>query len=115
MKPTFFKGALVGGLAGAVMAAGTVALAGSGLGGVFNLGQVNSVDGQTILSGNPGGNPQLKLVNGGTAAALRAESQTGIGLNGTSVSGTGQLGQSQSGIGLQGLHSDLTGTNPGVE
>lgn len=63
MKATFVKGALVGGIAGAVMAAGTVALAGTGIGGVFNLGVDNTVNGQTLLRGNTGGNPQLRVNN----------------------------------------------------
>jgi hypothetical protein len=109
------RGTLLGAVATALALATTTALAGSGVGGVFNLGQANSVDAPTSLSGNPGANPQLRLVNGGTGAALRAESQSGIGVNGTSVSGTGQFGQSQSGIGLQGVHTDAVGTNPGIE
>ena len=43
--------------AAALVLTTTTALAGSGVGGVFNLGQVNTVDAQTILTGNPGGNP----------------------------------------------------------
>ena len=63
MKATFFKGAVVGGIAGAICAAGTVALAGTGIGGVFNLGGDNTVNGQTQLRGNTGGNPQLRVNN----------------------------------------------------
>ena len=51
MKPTFFKGAVAGGIAGALCAAATVALAGTGINGIFNLGVDNSVDGQTQLHG----------------------------------------------------------------
>jgi hypothetical protein len=109
------RGALLGATAAALALATTTALAGSGAGSVFNLGQANSVDGQTVLTGNPGGNPQLKLVNGGTGAAVRADSKSGIGVNGTSISGIGQFGQSQSGTGLLGLHADATGPSPGVE
>ncbi len=63
MKPTFFKGAVAGGIAGALCAAATVALAGTGINGIFNLGVDNSVDGQTQLRGNTGGNPQLRVNN----------------------------------------------------
>ena len=42
--------AVVAALIGAFAAAGTVALAGSGVGGVFNLGQGNSVNAQTLLT-----------------------------------------------------------------
>ena len=40
MQKSFFKGALVGGLSGAVVMVATTALAGSGIGGVFNLGEL---------------------------------------------------------------------------
>ena len=50
MKPTLY--ALAGALA-AVLIITTSAIAGSGVGGVFNLGQTNTVDAQTLLSGNP--------------------------------------------------------------
>ena len=49
MNGTSLKSALIGGIAGAVMAAGTAALAGTGIGGVFNLGVDNSVDGANGL------------------------------------------------------------------
>ena len=71
MKPTFFKGAVAGGIAGALCAAATVALAGTGINGIFNLGVDNSVDGQTLLHGNTGSNPQLRVNNQqGTDAAI---------------------------------------------
>jgi hypothetical protein len=106
---------LLGASAAALALATTTALAGSGVGGVFNLGQVNTVDAQTTLSGNPGGNPLLRAINSGTGAAVRGEAQNGIGVNGIAVTGTGQQGQSQNGIGLLGIHSATTGVNPGVQ
>jgi hypothetical protein len=36
---TFYKGALVGGLAAAVVLLATAAIAGTGVGGIFNLGR----------------------------------------------------------------------------
>jgi trimeric autotransporter adhesin len=62
--------------AAAALILATTPLAGSGVGGVFNLGQVNTVDVQTSLTGNPGANPQLKVVNSGSAAAIRAETNS---------------------------------------
>src|SRR4051812_4645769 len=112
MKPTL--NVLAGVLAAALMTT-TPALAGSGVGGVFNLGQVNTVDGQTTLTGNPGANPGLKVFTQGTAAAIRGDASNGIGVNGLSVYGTGQQGQSQTGVGLLGIHGDTTGSNAGVE
>jgi hypothetical protein len=106
---------LLAAAAAALVLTTTTALAGSGVGGVFNLGQVNTVDAPTSLSGNPGGSPQLKVVSGGTGAAVRGEASIGIGINGISGSGTGEQGVSQSGIGLLGIHSSTSGINAGVE
>jgi hypothetical protein len=63
------------GLVCAVLGGATVALAGSGIGGVFNLGQTNSVDAQTRLSGSAAGTEQLLVQNDNTNAgsvAVRA-------------------------------------------
>jgi hypothetical protein len=111
MRPTLY--ALAGALA-AMLITTTSALAGSGVGGVFNLGQTNVVDGATTLVGNPAGNPLLRLIGLGTAATLRADAGSGIAVNGISTSGTGQFGQSTSGIGLQGVHTASTGSASGV-
>ena len=80
------------GAAAAALVLTTTALAGSGVGGVFNLGQVNTVDAQTSLNGNPAGNPLLKVTSTGTAAAVRGVAVNGIGTNGVSTSGVGQQG-----------------------
>ena len=71
------RGALLGAAAAALVLTTTTALAGSGVGGVINLGQVNTVDAQTSLNGNPGGNPLLKVTSTGTAAAVRGVAITG--------------------------------------
>src|SRR6187431_1090443 len=99
----------------AVLVTTTSALAGSGVGGIFNLGQVNTVDAQTSLTGNPGGSPLLKATTLGTAAAVRGVAANGIGTNGISVSGVGQQGLSESGIGTLGTHGNTTGISPGVQ
>ena len=106
---------LLGAAAAALVLTTTTALAGSGVGGVFNLGQVNTVDAQTSLNGNPGGNPLLKVTSTGTAAAVRGVAVNGIGTNGISTSGVGQQGLSNSGIGTQGTHGNTTGIAPGVQ
>jgi hypothetical protein len=105
---------LLAAAAAALVLTATTALAGSGVGGVFNLGVVNTVDAQTTLTGNPAGNPLFKLIGSGTAATIRAEAGTGIAINGISVSGTGQFGQSTSGYGLFGTHTGATGATSGV-
>ena len=110
-----FRSVLLGAAAAALVLTTTTALAGSGVGGVFNLGQVNTVDAQTSLSGNPGGNPELKVTSTGTAAAVRGIASSGIGTNGISTSGVGQQGLSTSGTGTLGTHGGTTGTSPGVQ
>jgi hypothetical protein len=67
---------LLSAAAAALVLTTTTALAGSGVGGVFNLGQTNTVDAQTTLTGNPGANPELKVVNNGSATAIRAETNS---------------------------------------
>src|SRR6185503_7985411 len=47
--------------AGGLLLAGTVALAGSGVGGIFNLGQTNTVNAPTQLRGST--SQQLVVVN----------------------------------------------------
>jgi hypothetical protein len=66
MRGGFLKGALVGFVC-AVLGGATVALAGSGIGGVFNLGVSNSVDAKTTLTGaSPA--TQLQVTNTSAAA-----------------------------------------------
>ena len=93
----------------------TPALAGSGVGGVFNLGTLNTVDHTTRLKGNADGTPQLWVQSNGTAAGIRADAGPGIAVNGISVSGIGQLGKSTSGVGLLGWHGGSTGTAAGLQ
>jgi hypothetical protein len=113
------------------------ALAGSGVGDVFNLGQTNSVDAESILNGNAGGNPQLRVQNtsgasnafgvlGRITAGMPAAQSAGLrGINsGTTgngygvwgshqASGIGVYGSSNDGIGVKGLSSTM-GANSGV-
>src|SRR4029079_19619801 len=104
MKPMY---ALAGALA-AVLIITTSAIAGSGVGGVFNLGQTNTVDAQTLLSGNPGGNPQLKVVAAGTAAAVRGDAARGIGVTGIHAASTGI------GSGVEGRTASTDANSAGV-
>jgi hypothetical protein len=113
LKGTLY--ALAGVVVTVLVTTTTTALAGSGVGGVFNLGLVNTVDAQTSLNGNPGGSPLLKVTSTGTAAAVRGIASTGIGTNGISTSGVGQQGLSNSGIGALGTHGNATGISPGVQ
>lgn len=102
------------GAAAAALIAGATAVAGSGVGGVFNLGVENTVNSSTRLIGNTPTDPQLHVINSANAAAIRGDSDPGIGVKGSSAGGTGVNGSSNGGSGVIGIHSSATGTNPGV-
>jgi hypothetical protein len=75
MKPTFFKGVALGSVVSIVTLAAVSAYAGTGVGGVFNLGKSNTVNATTSLSGTTGG-AQLNVVNKSSAS-----NATGLNLN----------------------------------
>jgi hypothetical protein len=108
MRGSFLKGVAVGAVCVLVGGVATVALAGSGVGGVFNLGVSNTVDGSTVLSGSTSGGIQLDVRNNsGTAgsSAIRGLS---------SALAWGVWGQASGGGGVFGRHASLSGTTPGV-
>jgi hypothetical protein len=74
MNSTFLKGAAFGGVVTVVALLSSAALAGTGVGGVFNLGQSNAVNAPTTLTGATASS-QLKVAN--TSTALGA---SGIGI-----------------------------------
>jgi hypothetical protein len=88
------------------------ALAGSGVGGVFNLGQTNSVNATSTLTGGVGG-PQLKVANTGAGSAILAtqSSSTASAVDGRHLAvggaGAGVRGQSSSstGAGVLGVNT----------
>jgi hypothetical protein len=89
-------------LGGAALAALSIwvatALAGSGIGAVFNLGQTNTVNAQSTLTGSTS-NPQLKVINQGSSAGVRAEAGGNgvVGIHtGGSGDGSGVFGQTGS-------------------
>jgi len=90
------KSALVGGIGAAVVIWVSAALAGSGVGGIFNLGKVNSVNGTSSLTGTTVG-PQL-LVSNGNSSSQAITAQAGSG----------------TGVALYGLHSGATGAGAAV-
>ena len=94
MKATLY--ALAGALA-AVLITTTSALAGSGVGGVFNLGQTNTVNGSSVLTGTSPGGPQLKVLN---------SSATSHGVLVQSAGGGG--------VALYGEHTSAAGAGPAV-
>ena len=89
-----------------LVATATAAVAGNGVGGVFNLGQVNTVNAQTTLSGTVT-TRQLSLSNASTAPASAA-------LVGISNGGTGVVGQSTTRIGVRALAIGTTGATYGL-
>src|SRR5262249_2656913 len=94
-----------------------VALGGAGMaatGGTFILGQTNTADAASTLTGKPAANPLCRVIGSGTAATIRAEAGGGIAVNGISASGAGQFGQSTTGTGLFGSHTASTGSASGV-
>src|SRR5437867_2612467 len=103
MRTTFLKGALAGGIAGTVCAAAAVALAGTGIGSVFNLGQTNSVDARSMLTGQPpNAASQLIVQNAGTGRGVAASSAAAGGVRAVSTSDVGVAATSSTGYGVSG-------------
>ena len=63
--PTFFMGVVVGAVVSVVTLFATAAVAGTGVGGIFNLGRANMVNATTRLSGDSAGR-QLQVSNSST-------------------------------------------------
>jgi hypothetical protein len=142
MSRMFVKGVLLGSVCSGLVFVASAALAGSGVGGVFNLGQTNSVDAGSILVGTSGGVAQLHVANRSAAAssygvkgvvnstsAVASEAgvfgfgsgqATGVwgsgkvGVRGYSSDGLGVVGTTTTGIGVYGSHSGSSGAQPGV-
>lgn len=110
MNSRFLKGALVGGLAGAACAAATVALAGSGVGAVFNLGRTNTVDAQSKLVGNTG-NAELKVQNTGAGRGTSAIAGAGRGLDAASTANDAVRGEATTGVGVAGYSNGGSGVS----
>lgn len=76
MKRRFLQGVVLGAVVCGMTVVSTAALAGSGIGGVFNLGTTNTTNASTVLSGSTSGQ-QLRVVNNaGTGTGT-----TGIGIH----------------------------------
>jgi hypothetical protein len=70
MKPTFWKGIVLGSVVSMTMLVATAAFAGTGIGSVLNLGATNRVNARTVLSGSMNG-AQLDVENASTGASAR--------------------------------------------
>ena len=100
LKPILY--ALAGACA-AVLITTTTALGGSGVGDVFNLGQANTVNAESSLTGSTSGGPQLRVENAATT-------QNAFGVLGRITAGVpGTLS-----AGLRGINSATNGNGFGV-
>ena len=93
-------------ICGGLVLAATAAVAGSGVGSVFHLGQPNTVNAQTALGGSTTAS-QLYVANGSTSLSSRA-------ILGFSGAATGVTGVTNSRIGVNAQARGTTGTNYGV-
>ena len=76
MKAAFLKGAVVGALISCITLASSAALAGTGIGAVFDIGATNTTNASTVLQGSTNG-PQLRVVNNAASGAGAA----GVGIH----------------------------------
>lgn len=66
MRGTFIRGVVVGSVTAVLTVSASAALAGTGVGGIFNLGQSNTVNAGSSLSGSTGGS-ELTVSNASTS------------------------------------------------
>src|SRR5207302_10088421 len=124
MRFSFIKGVVLGAAVAVLTVVTSTALAGSGVGGVFNLGVTNTVDATSKLQGtasqamldvtNNGTGPNSYRIVGRSAstsgpALAGTNTSGGPGNKGTSASGSGLYGQSTSGPGARAISSSGRG------
>ena len=86
MKPTFYKGIVLGAAVSVLVLVASAAVAGTGVGGIFNLGVSNTVNGTSALSGvTPGA--QLQVANTSTGATAQAITGTTNSPTAAAISG----------------------------
>jgi len=108
-------------VAAALFLTTATALAGSGVHAVFNLGETNTVNGSSVLTGSTSG-PQLKVLNANASnhgILAQAGGGTGIALYGqhTSTAGAGpalRADSASSAAGAFSLYALLSSTAPGL-
>ena len=76
MRHPFYKGVLLGSLVAVVVLMAATALAGTGVGAVFHLGKVNTVDRTSYLSGT-NSKKMLQVTNKGSGVALALKVKAG--------------------------------------
>jgi len=77
MRGMFFRGVVLGSITSVLVVSASVALAGSGVGGIFNLGKSNSVNKTSSLTGSTPGATQLVVSNSATNTGSRGLLVTG--------------------------------------
>ncbi len=108
------KSLLAGAIGAALVVGASAAFAGSGVGGIFNLGEPNTVDGSTSLNGNTPGNQLYVKNSDATNGALRADAVGGIGVYGRSQTGRGLYGYHSGAGAMPGIQGDTNGNGAGV-
>jgi hypothetical protein len=76
MSAALVKGAVIGAVTASVVMISATAMAGTGIGAVFNLGKTNTVNARSILAGKTS-KPELSVSNKGTGPALRLNAKSG--------------------------------------
>jgi hypothetical protein len=76
MRATFLRGVVLGSVTAALVLSASAALAGTGVGGIFNLGKTNTVDQSSSLTGSSSGS-QLVVSNISTSSGTRGLSVSG--------------------------------------
>ncbi len=76
MGRSFLKGVVLGAVTASIVLVTSTALAGTGIGGVFNLGKTNTVNRTSILTGKTTGRV-LQVTSKGTGPALGLNVQAG--------------------------------------
>ena len=71
MRGMFLRGVVVGSVTAALVLSASAALAGTGVGGIFNLGQSNTVNATSSLSGSTSTGAQLSVSNASTTTGAR--------------------------------------------
>src|SRR5690348_5723411 len=114
MSGSFVKGVVLGAVVSVLTMGAASAVAGTGVGDVFNLGTTNTVDAINVLTGSVGGNSELRVDNTSTAASsfgiLSRVTPAAPGVNSAGVRGV-IVGTGAEGFGVVGIHN---GTGVGV-
>jgi hypothetical protein len=76
MRKDLFRGVVLGSVVATVTMIAASAIAGNGIGAIFNLGQTNRVNTSTLLTGTTAGR-MLRVTNSGTGEALGLNVQPG--------------------------------------